>query len=156
MKKLIALLLAVLLCAALAACGQSPADSETEPATDIEVTEADTEDVESLLNEYLESANGQKMIESFKESAEKDGQCEASCYAQGNLCVFEAKLTVDVSADSKEEVKTGLQNYLDDENSSKSFSAIKSVMQSLIGSDDIGIKVVYSSKDGEILAEKIY
>lgn len=147
MKKIIALLLAVLFCMTFVACGSDPKqrDSGTTEETDGGMTVAD----------FLDTAEGKLAVEGFKENAEAGGYCTAQCYADGNTMVFDAQFTQEFPATAADQVNEMMSDYLEDE------TTVDSMQEVLSGLEKEGInnpqaKIIYRSVDGEILVEKTY
>ena len=175
MKKMIVLLAVLLLCLSLTACSGDPADTkgfdDAETVSDNNTANnassaAETEavsdtlnadgDLEAVINAYLKSDNGQDMIESFREGAEANGNLTFDSYADGNYFVFESKFNSEIPESSFESVKKEMDDTFAEEETKATFEALKLFLQTTLSDDRVGVKVIYLTKDGELVAEKVY
>ena len=138
MKRIIALLLAVMLCAALVACGGGSDNNGS--------------NVTTKLEEFLNSADGKEFCNNFKTSAEAGGNCTADCYVEGDTLVFSATFTQDIPESSMDTVKQALVEAVKDESFKSLFDNIKPAINAAVGTD-VKLKLVFMAKDGTVLYE---
>lgn len=148
MKKILALILAVILCAALAACGGNGGSEQAA------ATEAPTE--KNSLAAFLDTAEGYMMAQGFKESAESGGNCTAECYADGNALVFDAKFTQEIPADKFDYFKDYLDEYLADPDFVANFDDARETLDKYMDASAVTFKIIYRDINGDILVEKDY
>ena len=147
MKKILALISAVILCVALVACGDNGGGSGTP-------TEAPTKS--GSLEEFLNTTDGYTMTQNFKHDAESGGNCEAECYADGDTLVFEARFVKEIPEDKFDYFMEYLNSFLDDPYMAESFEESRQTLDKYMDSSKISFRIVYRDINGNILAEKYY
>lgn len=178
MKRLFAILIAVLMLLSLAACGEE--SDKSEKATDstsavsedssnsdedssaiddaTEAQEATTAKAAvnsskhyDTLEQYLDDPVNSKGLDAIKKSSE--GVMDIEVSAEDGILVYDYTYTAAIDASTLPNVKATLENVL--ETSKDSFTELASMMQSQVD-EPIALKVVYRNADGEVITERTF
>ena len=168
MKKLFALLLAVMMVLSLAACGKdsdksgatadssSKSDTASSEADDGDSAESETIDTSNLkhyatLQQYLDDPDNSEGLEKLKKQSGE--AIDLDIEIEDDTLVYDYTYTTAIEESNIANVSDILNQML--ESSKDNFQKLAGVMQSQID-EDIKIKVVYRNTDGEVIAEKTF
>ena len=163
-----ALLLALILCLSLAACGAKNTDdpsgdeaassaatesSASTAASETTVPSVSQDEVYSSVQEYIDSPAIQSELESAKEYL--DGMMTYQVYAEGEKMVYDYQYTTEYDAETTVSIKEKLDESL--ESSSDAYSQIVEVLRTHVsGIQNPQIEVIYRNGDGTVITSRLY
>ena len=181
MRKIIALLLVCILCAAFAACSgktadetdavsgtsapDMTADAPTDAVTSAPVVslidsgsssgaQGEHGDKYATLADYLEAAEWKETFDGIKNMLGDDTTIE--CYAEGDTLVYDIKYTETYSGTALDTMRESLQESLDNESSAQNFIGVAESLRECVTVSDPAVKVIYHNGDGSVIAQKTY
>lgn len=155
MKKLICLLLALVFCVSLAACGENSSDNaatkdsaETAAATDAPVKPF------ASVEDYL---NDPQVQERINEQSEGDESVvKMAVYAQDDTMVYEYTYVDHFADDQITVIKERIDSALSDSTSTDVYGDVVDELRRYVDTENPRVKVVYCNDDGSVIAEKVF
>ncbi len=175
MKRIFAILIALLLIVALAACGEEESktggtttdsgetsqldtsyDAEKKAASKVDDTPSSTDNGESAkkyktLEEYLQDPLNVQGVEEMKKNSQDN--MDIDLRAEGDTLVYSFTYTTVYEEDSLPSIKSMLEQVM--ETAQDTFSNLAKMMQDDI-EESITLKVVYCNGDGSVIAERTF
>ena len=146
MKRIFAILLAILMIISLAACGES--SDKTDSTSTASSTGAKKY---ATLQDYMDDPVNMKGIDSVKESGQD--VLEINIKADGSTMLYEYTYKTTFSADDLPSMKQSIEEAMASNDST--FTTLATNLQSQID-EKVNVRVVYRNGDGEIIFENTY
>ncbi|MBQ3330211.1 MAG: DUF4854 domain-containing protein [Ruminococcus sp.] len=156
MKKLICLLLALLFCVSLAACGEKNSENSAtkDSADSAAATVAPTASAKRFvsIDDYLNDPGIQQRIKESTEGGESVVKTEV--YAEDNTLVYEYTYVEHYSEENVAVMKEKIDSALSD--SAEVFTGVAEELRQYVDTENPRVKVVYCNDDGSVITEKVF
>lgn len=155
MKRLFAIILAVMMIVSLAACGEK-SETSTDSSTTSSSSSSSSSNIASskkyaTLQDYMDDPVNLNGVDAIKEAGA--GTLDIDVRAEGNVLVYDYTYLTTIDASVLPSVKTTLEQTLD--TSESTFVTLADTMQNSID-ERIQIKVIYRNGDKEIITERTF
>ena len=155
MKKLICLLLALLFCVSLAACGEKSSENgATKDSADSAAATAAPVKQFATVEDYL---NNPQVQERIKEQSEGDESVvKMAVYAQDDTLVYEDTYVDHFADDQVAAMKERIDSALSDSTSTEVYGDVVEELRQYVNTENPKVKVSYLNDDGSLITEKVF